>query len=35
VTHQSALRRIGDRVYHVAGGSVTESAALEQTAGRR
>ena len=35
VTHQSALRRIGDKVYHVAGGSVTESPALERAADGR
>lgn len=33
VTHQSALRRIGDRVYHVAGGNVSESREPESQAG--
>jgi ATP-binding cassette subfamily C protein len=33
VTHQSALRRIGDRVYHVAGGSVTEGREPEPQVG--
>ncbi len=32
VTHQSALRRIGDRVYHVRGGSVAMAAEPEQSA---
>lgn len=35
VTHQSALRRIGDKVYHVAGGGVTESPELERAADGR
>ncbi|MEQ8858154.1 MAG: ABC transporter ATP-binding protein [Pseudomonadales bacterium] len=34
VTHQSALRRIGDRVYHVDDGKVTLEPGFEQTARR-